>query len=136
MLVDYYQVVRSLWCIRQGAIKYGRLAEFLPGKPDFNRKFGLFWPILANNHKKNSIPLTESINFSQEILISCFVLPGSQKNYSALKVILLNLSFFFQIEISELKLDKHLTWLKLYYWIYHFFQIDIFFRFFEFPKNI
>ena len=26
----------------QGAIKYGRLAEFLPGKPDFNRKFGLF----------------------------------------------------------------------------------------------
>ena len=26
----------------QGAIKYGRLAEFLPGKPDFHRKFGLF----------------------------------------------------------------------------------------------
>ena len=27
---------------KQGAIKYGRLAEFLPGKLDFNRKFGLF----------------------------------------------------------------------------------------------
>ena len=26
----------------QGAMKYGRLAEFLPGKPDFHRKFGLF----------------------------------------------------------------------------------------------
>ena len=72
----------------QGAIKYGRLAEFLPGKPDFHRKFGLFWPILANNLKENSVRLTESINFSQEILISCFALPGSRKNYSALGTIL------------------------------------------------
>ena len=60
------------------------MAEFLPGKPDFNRNFGLFWPIIANNHEKNSIPLTKSINFSQEISISCFVLPRSWKNYSAL----------------------------------------------------
>ena len=70
----------------QGAIKYGRLAEFLPGKPDFHRKFGLFWPILANNLKENSVRLTESINFSQEILICCFALPGSRKNYSALRL--------------------------------------------------
>ena len=45
-----------------------------------------FCPILANNLKENSVRLTESINFSQEILISCFALPGSRKKYSALLI--------------------------------------------------
>ena len=40
--------------------------------------------MLANNHKEKSIPLTESIIFSQETSISRFALPGSRKNYSAL----------------------------------------------------
>ena len=73
---------------RQGAIKYGRLAAFLPGNPDFHRKFGLFWTKLNNNHKENPIRFTECISFSQEILISCSALPGSRKNYSGLPMIL------------------------------------------------
>jgi len=53
----YIQKLRDVCCAngdtnRQGAIKYGRLAEFLPGKPDFNRKFGLLLKILANHHMK------------------------------------------------------------------------------------
>ena len=62
----------------QGAMKYGGLAQFLVRKPDFHRKF---WTILANNHKGNSVRLTESINFSQDIFISYFVLPGSRQTF-------------------------------------------------------
>ena len=32
-------MIRSVGSYVQGAIKYGTLAEFLPGNPNFNRKF-------------------------------------------------------------------------------------------------
>ena len=104
----------------QGAIKYGRLTEFLQGKPDFHRKFGLFWPILANNLKENSVRLTESINFSQEILICCFALPGSRKNYSALR---LRLTYQTLRKIRSLS-----TWYLEYIRIYWNIRLSWFFK--------
>ena len=101
------------WTWLQGAIKYSRLAEFLPGKPDFNRKFGLFWPILANNNNKNSFPLTDCINFSQEILISCLALPGSRKNYSTLATYMANKRFLIIPFVLKLQKSKKFLLAKM-----------------------
>ena len=68
----------------QGAIWYGKLAEFLPLKPDFHRKFGLV--LLAINHNDNYVCL--NIIFSLEISISFFPLPGSRKYSSALTLVI------------------------------------------------
>ena len=94
IIIREHSIITSahFWRFRtpnHGSMKYGRLAEFLPGKPDFHRKFGLFWQILANNYQESSVRLTKKISFSQKNFISCFALPGSRKNYSALYILLL-----------------------------------------------
>ena len=79
---------------KQGAIKYGRLAAFLPGDPDLPTKFiptlsnkPIFWPILPNNYleqiRKYSF-LIQRHQYFTGIFNSWFALSGSRKNYSAL----------------------------------------------------